>query len=73
MLEAIIEPIVCVVGRILLWIVANVLMYPLFCILLTPFVLISAFFGSDRTYFQKVSSGYKSVCDGVTDYVIGFP
>jgi hypothetical protein len=60
-LEAVVEPVLAGLGRVVGFVAIYVLGVPAMCLLATPLVLINALFGEGR-YFQKVGAGYKGVC-----------
>ena len=64
---AVIEPVVIFVGQLLVEILIRVALIPVFCIVLTPVILIYACFGPGR-YFAKVTSTYGDFVVGCLKY-----
>ena len=72
MLTVILEPLLAMLGEVLLWVLLYLLAFPVCCILLTPVVLVFALFGPG-TYSAKVVSGYKGICQGIGFFGPGVP
>jgi hypothetical protein len=60
----VLEPLLEVLQRLLLWIAVYLIAFPLACIVLTPVVLLNACFGAG-SYIDRVHSGYRGVCAGL--------
>ena len=61
------EPVLVFAGEIIVSLLMRLVMLPIFCVAITPFVLIAAFFGSGR-YAENVILYYKGFVAGCLQY-----
>ena len=72
LLTAILEPVLAVLGHLLINLVLLVLMFPVFCVLSTPYILVSSLFGAGA-YADKVARSYQGLWKAMAQIGIGNP